>query len=310
MIRQMDIYLYLSTLTHYLPTHPSTSLLAPQLQFNPTQPFLTFANNMSTQSLPPASSITQSFCNPSSPFGRANIPGVTVPSALLAASTSSAVGSSGRSTMTLGSLEREAMMAARFCMYHHTLVYSYHIHIQNKKKERQEGNDGGEGTGMVDLGGLGCKRTSLLLLPTPLSPTSPKNSSAMSSSSSRPGATTPATPASLSPSFNPSPSPVARRLISSGLVGIPSSSTGAFSLIAGVDVSMKGVVVDMTPADEACWKVVVRETGDIGLDDAEAEGGAVGSTVGGEMGGGWVVVILGISRAGDVGFCEWISFFW
>lgn len=52
--------------------------------------------------------------------------------------------------------------------------------------------------------------------------------------------------------------------------------------MAGVFVSMKGVVVDTTPAAEACWNVVVRFTGEIG-----PEGGAVvEETVGGEMGVG------------------------
>lgn len=43
------------------------------------------------------------------------IPGSNSASAFLAASTSSAVGSCGTSTMTLGSFEREANIAARFC---------------------------------------------------------------------------------------------------------------------------------------------------------------------------------------------------
>ena len=43
------------------------------------------------------------------------IPGGNSASAFLAASTSSAVGSCGTSTITLGSFEREASIAARFC---------------------------------------------------------------------------------------------------------------------------------------------------------------------------------------------------
>jgi hypothetical protein len=58
----------------------------------------------------------------------ASNPGVIIPSPLLAASTSSAVGSRGTSTMTPGSLERDAKIAARFYTQSQSCPLPFPIH--------------------------------------------------------------------------------------------------------------------------------------------------------------------------------------
>jgi hypothetical protein len=79
--------------------------------------------------------------------------------------------------------------------------------------------------------------------------------------------------------------PVALRRRSSGLAGMPSSSTGA-SLIAGVAVSMRGVCVD-TAGEVLCGKVLLREMGEMGPGlEAVVEG-----IVGGDMGVGDAMVV-------------------
>lgn len=138
-------------------------------------------------------------------------PGVTVPSALFAASTSSAVGSCGTSTMTPGSLDREASMAARFC--HTCQPFSSYACLETPRiKVYVWYRDGRQHTSRTPLPALSS---------------CPRNSASMSSSSAR---------------FS-TPDPLAstaRRLRSPEITGMASSSTGA-SLIAGVAVSMRGV---------------------------------------------------------------------
>ena len=76
-------------------------------------------------------------------------------------------------------------------------------------------------------------------------------------------------------------------------MGTPSSSTGA-ALIAGVFVSIKGVC-ETTAGLVLCGNVLVRDTGEIGMD-------VVVALVGGEIGGGEAMSVYA-SDSVCLGFC-------